>query len=65
VGTDQVTLTDEFGIYRLPRAQRPCCAGVFFTDLDVQEIPLELPAGGTIERSVELTSAARYGRAAV
>jgi len=34
---------------------------VFYTDLDVQRVPVELVAGKTTDRDVELTSVARYG----
>src|SRR5262245_10906991 len=62
-GTEQVTFTDEFGVYQLNQVRSgPVVLEVFYTDLDVQEIPIDVRAGGLIERDVELTSEARYGK---
>src|SRR5262245_21256819 len=61
-GTDFVALTDEFGSYRLVNLPAGSVTlQVFYTDLDVQEVRLELPAGGDLERDFDLTSLARYG----
>ncbi|MBI4622732.1 MAG: TonB-dependent receptor [Verrucomicrobia bacterium] len=62
-GTDDIALTDPFGTYHLVNVPGgPIVLEVFYTDLDVQEIRVEIPAGGTVEQHVHLTSAARYGR---
>ncbi|MDO8543573.1 MAG: TonB-dependent receptor [Opitutaceae bacterium] len=61
-GTDLVAFTDEFGTYRLVDVPAgPVVLEAFYTDLDVQEITLEAPPGGTVQRDVELTSKVRYG----
>ncbi|WP_414661800.1 TonB-dependent receptor [Horticoccus sp. 23ND18S-11] len=61
-GTDLVTYTDEFGFYRLVDVPAGnVTLEVFYTDLDVQQIPLAVTSGGSTERNVELTSKARYG----
>ena len=40
----------------------PVVLEVFYTDLDLAQIPLNVPAGGTVEREVDLTSVVRYGK---
>jgi iron complex outermembrane receptor protein len=61
-GTDISTQTDAFGIYRLASVPSgPVVLTVFYTNLDAQEVSVEVPAGGSVERDVGLTSAARYG----
>ncbi len=62
-GTDQVTFTDQTGSYRLAAVPAGAIVlEVFFTGLDAQEIPLTVTSGGSVERDVALTSAARYGQ---
>ncbi|MEY4941723.1 MAG: hypothetical protein RIQ93_3458, partial [Verrucomicrobiota bacterium] len=63
-GTNLTVLTDAFGIYQLVNVPAgPVVVEVFYTDLDVQLIPLEVGAGGTLEQDVSLTSKTRYGQA--
>jgi hypothetical protein len=62
-GTDLVAFTDQTGTYRLTRVPAgPAVLEVFYTGLDPQRIPVEVPAGGRLERNVDLTSLARYGQ---
>ncbi|MBI4622088.1 MAG: TonB-dependent receptor [Verrucomicrobia bacterium] len=62
-GTNLTVLTDEFGAYRLVNVlSGPIVLEVFYTDLDRQEIPLNVPPGGGIEQHIDLTSKARYGQ---
>jgi iron complex outermembrane recepter protein len=61
-GSDVVVYTDEFGLYRLVNVRSgPIVLEVFYTDLDPQEIAVQVPAGGSIEQNAELTSKTRYG----
>ncbi|MEY4938564.1 MAG: hypothetical protein RIQ93_299 [Verrucomicrobiota bacterium] len=61
-GTDIIAYTDEFGGYRLVNLPvGPVVLDVFYTGLDAQQITVNVPAGGTAEQNVELTSKARYG----
>ncbi len=61
-GTDQIAFTDAFGTYRLSDVPAgPITLQVFYTDLDPQEITINLAAGQSLEQDVVLTSAARYG----
>lgn len=61
-GSDVIVYTDEFGSYRLVNVPSgPVVLEVFYTDLDPQQIAITVPAGGTVEQNVELTSKARYG----
>lgn len=61
-GTEIVVFTDQSGTYRLPQVPAgPVVLDVFYTDLDPQEISLQLAAGARIERDVALTSRSRYG----
>ena len=61
-GTDLVAYTDEFGNFRLVDVPAgPTTLEVFYTDLDVQQVPVTISPGATIERNIELTSRARYG----
>jgi len=63
-GTNQTVFTDRDGTYRLVNVPTgPQTLEVFFTDLDVQTITVDVPAGGGVERNVDLTSAKRYGQA--
>lgn len=62
-GGDHVTFTDNFGTYRLVGVPAgPAVVEFFYTDLDPVVVNLIVPAGGVIERHVDLTSAQRYGR---
>ena len=62
-GTDVMTFTDEFGSYRLVDLPSGVATlEVFYTDLDLREIRVEVPRGGAVEQDVELTSVARYGQ---
>ena len=61
-GTDISAQTDAFGIYRLANVPSgPTVLTVFYTNLDQQEVTVEIPAGGNTERDIGLTSAMRYG----
>ncbi len=63
-GTDLVAYTDQSGTYRLVGVPGgDVTLEVFYTDLDTQQIALNLVPGATVERNVELTSQARYGAA--
>jgi iron complex outermembrane recepter protein len=63
-GTDLVAFTDETGTFRLAHVPAgPVVVEVFYTGLDPQQISIEVPVGGLIERNVDLTSVARYGHA--
>ncbi len=61
-GTTQTVLTDNFGVYRLVNVPAgEATVEVFYTDLDVNTAVVTVPASGTVERSFDLTSVARYG----
>lgn len=60
--TGETVFTDNFGVYRLRVPGGPASIEVFYTDLDLVEIQVEVPAGGIIERDVGLTSVRRYGQ---
>lgn len=61
-GTDLVAFTDQTGTYHLARVPGGAAVlEVFYTGLDPQQIPVEVPPGGRVERNVDLTSVARYG----
>ncbi|MBI4622359.1 MAG: TonB-dependent receptor plug domain-containing protein, partial [Verrucomicrobia bacterium] len=61
-GTDVIAYTDQFGVYRLVNVRSgPIALEVFYTDLDPQVITVDVPAGGSVEQNVNLTSKARYG----
>jgi iron complex outermembrane receptor protein len=62
-GTTQVVYTDMYGVYRLIGVPAgPASLEVFYTDLDPASIAVVVPPGGTVERDIDLTSVARYGR---
>ena len=62
-GTDLVAFTDASGTYELVNVRSgPVVLEVFYTDLDVQEIPLNIGASSAVEQNVGLTSQARYGK---
>jgi TonB-dependent receptor len=62
-GTNQAAYTDNFGVYRLIGvAAGPAILEVFYTGLDVVQVAVSVPAGGTVEQAVNLTSVSRYGR---
>lgn len=61
-GTDIVTFTNEDGSYRLvgvPSGARQL--EIAYTGLDTQRLSVEVPAGGTADLDVQLTSVSRYG----
>ncbi|MBI5692335.1 MAG: TonB-dependent receptor [Verrucomicrobia bacterium] len=61
-GTDLVAFSDQTGSYRLTGVPAGTVTlEIFYTGLDQQRLALTVPAGGTVEREVGLTSAARYG----
>jgi len=61
-GTDATAFTDQSGAYRLVNLPAgPVVLEVFYTDLDLQRVTVELAAGRTTDRDVELTSVSRYG----
>jgi iron complex outermembrane receptor protein len=61
-GTELVAFTDPTGTYRLAHVPPgPVVLEVFYTGLDPQQIRIEVPAGRTTQRDVELTNVARYG----
>ena len=61
-GTELTAFTDQFGTYRLVNVvSGPIVLQVFYTDLNVSETTLHVPAGGAVEHDVGLTSVARYG----
>lgn len=61
-GTDYTVYTDSSGTYRLVGLNPGAVTlEVFYTDLDVQEITLEVTPGSNVQRDVALTSKARYG----
>src|SRR5687767_2908275 len=63
--TEHVVFTDEYGTYRIANLRSgPVTLDVFYTDLDPQVVTVEVPAGGAVERNIDLTSVARYGAAA-
>ncbi|MBL9210519.1 MAG: TonB-dependent receptor [Opitutaceae bacterium] len=62
-GTSLTALTDQFGRYRIvevPSGQQ--VVEVFYTDLDLQSLRVDVPANGVVEQDVRLTSLARYGK---
>jgi iron complex outermembrane receptor protein len=61
-GTNLVALTDEFGKYHLPNVPTGAAVlEIFYTNMDVVETTVTVPAGGTLQHDVGLTSDARYG----
>jgi iron complex outermembrane recepter protein len=61
-GTGRVVFTDESGTYLVPSVPAGSITlQFFFTGLDPQEITLQVAAGQSVERNVDLTNAARYG----
>ena len=62
-GSHQTVYSDKFGVFQLINVPAgPAVLEVFYTDLDLAQIPLQVPAGGKLEQDVSLTSVARYGR---
>ncbi len=62
-GTNQVVYTDNFGVYQLVGVPSgPVVIEVFYTDLDPVQLTVNVPAGGSIEQNVDLTSVKRYGQ---
>ena len=62
-GSSNTVFTDKDGTYRLVNVPGgPVTLEVFFTDLDLAAVTLDVPAGGVATRDVNLTSVARYGQ---
>ena len=62
-GSNRTVFTDRDGTYHLAGVPSgPAALEVFFTDLDPQTVVLDVPAGGTVERHIDLTNARRYGQ---
>jgi iron complex outermembrane receptor protein len=62
-GSNTTVFTDKDGSYRLAGVPSgPLTLEVFFTDLDLTTAQVVVPAGGTVQQDVNLTSVARYGR---
>src|SRR5688500_8477404 len=62
-GTNIVALTDESGTYTLNGVPGGSVTlRVFFTGLDEQEVTLNVPAGETARKDVDLTSERLYGK---
>jgi TonB-dependent receptor len=61
-GTQLVAFTDVTGTYLLANVPSGSVVlEVFYTGLDVQQVPLTLSAGQRLNQDIELTSVARYG----
>ena len=61
-GTEHIVFTDEYGTYRIADLRSgPVTLDVFYTDLDLQTVTVEVAGGRVAERDVELTSVSRYG----
>jgi TonB-dependent receptor len=61
-GTEHVVFTDEYGAFRIASLRSGAVTlDVFYTDLDPQAVTVNVPAGGVVERDIDLTSVARYG----
>lgn len=61
-GTNNIAFTNRQGSYILMHVPAGrVTLEVFYTDLDVARPSVEVPAGGTAELDVDLTSASRYG----
>jgi len=61
--TNNTVFTDRDGSYRLANVPSgPVTLEVFFTDLDLATVQVAVPAGGNVERDVDLTSVTRYGQ---
>jgi iron complex outermembrane receptor protein len=60
--TDIVVMTDEAGGYQITNAPAGAIVlEVFYTGLDVQQIPLTLTPGQTLQRDVDLANSALFG----
>lgn len=60
-GTNVVVLTDESGHFLLTDVPSGSAVlEVFYTGLDVQQVPVQVSAGGSVTRDVSLTSAALF-----
>jgi TonB-dependent receptor len=61
-GTTTTVYTDNFGVYQLVGVPAgPATLEVFYTDLDLVTLAVNVPAGGSVEQNVDLTSVKRYG----
>jgi iron complex outermembrane receptor protein len=64
-GTSTTVFTDKDGSYRIAGVPSgPATLEVFFTDLDLATAQVLVPAGGTVQQDINLTSVARYGQTA-
>lgn len=64
-GTNHSIYTDRFGVFRLVDVPSgPVVVEVFYTDLDLAQVSLVVPSGGTVDQEVKLSSVARYGATA-
>ena len=62
-GSNNIVFTDKDGTYRLVNVPSgPVLLEVFFTDLDLATVPINVRAGGLVTQDVNLTSVARYGQ---
>jgi iron complex outermembrane recepter protein len=60
VETNQTVFTDEYGQFRLTRlAPGKVTLKVFYTGLDEQVLEVDVGAGGTVQKNIVLTNAAR------
>ncbi len=65
-GTGTVTFSDQTGTYRLPQVPAGTVVlDVLYTGLDPQEVTVELAAGTSATRDIELTRGGRQGREGV
>ncbi len=63
-GTDLTAFTDDSGSYRLAGVPGgPVVLEVFYTGLDVKQVPVNIRPGEVVQQDVDLTSVARYGDA--
>jgi TonB-dependent receptor len=61
-GTERIAFTDKFGVYHLVNVPAGrATLEVFYTGLDLAQVPVTVPAQGTVTQDVALTSVARYG----
>lgn len=60
-GTNLVTFSDDSGAFRLPQVPSgPVTLDIFYTGLEPQQILVDVGAGATVERNIELSRGARY-----
>ena len=62
-GKDLIAFTDSSGTYQLANVPvGRAVLEVFYTGLDRQEVTVDVPASGSLQQDVNLTSLARYGQ---